>query len=171
MRLDSSWFWRDPWFVVMRFLVPAGDLAGRVRGAVAGLIVPVVVGVLTVFGGTTATPNEVVVSIVLVALLAMTAGWLAGPLVAGRQRRLLVAALGYAIALILATACLSLVQAGADSLAAHGPDPLALTTSVAGPAVAAAAGTAYLIVPAVVLGLAWSALARGLDRARRTRIA
>jgi hypothetical protein len=142
-----------------------------VRGALAGLVVPVVVGAFTMYSGTTSTPNEVAVGLALVALIGMTAGWIAGPLAGGRQRRLLVAALGYAIALIVANGCLSLIQAAADALVANGPDPLALATSVAGRAVVAAAGTAYLIVPAVVVGLAWSAVARVLDPARPTRIA
>lgn len=100
----------------------------------------------------------------LVALIAMTAGWIAGPLVARRPRQLLVASIGYALAYIAATVALSLIQAAWDATAADGFAPFAVAAAVLGRALYGLAGTAYLIIPAVVLGLAWAVAARGLMR-------
>jgi hypothetical protein len=119
---------------------------------------------LFAYEGTTQAPAEVAVSLSLVALISVVAGWLAGPLAAGRPRRLLVAAIGYALAFIGATAGLSLVQAAWDAVATSGFEPVSVATAVVGRALVAAAGTAYLIIPALILGLAWSLAARGLMR-------
>ena len=143
----------------------AGDTrAARWRGALAGVVPVIAIAGLFAVGRTTSTPEEVAVSLGLVALIAMTAGWVAGPLASGKPRRLLVAALGYAIALIAATASLSIIQGLVDAVGADGLAPIAVITAVVGRAAVALAGTAYLIVPAIVLGMAWSIAARGLDR-------
>lgn len=147
---------------------PPVDGRSRLRGAVAGLIPTLAIVAIFAFGGTTATPTEVAVSLALVAFISMTAGWIAGPLAAGQPRRLLVASIGYALAYIDLSAVLSMVLAASDTWIANGPDPLASTTAVGERALVALAGAAYLIVPAVAFGLAWSMTARGLvglDRA------
>ena len=133
----------------------------RLRGALAGLI-PTAAIALLFAGGTSATPTEVAWSLFLVALIAMTAGWIAGPLAAGRQRRLLVAALRYATWFIVASIALSLIQAVWDTWVAKGLDPIAIGTAILQRALVGVAGTAYLILPAIALGLAWSVAARGL---------
>lgn len=161
MRLDSSGFFDQDLLVSNRISATRAD-SSRWRGAIAGLVPALAIASLFAFGGTTAAPSDVAVSLFLVALIAMTAGWIAGPLAAYPPRRLLVAAIGYAIAFIGATAGLSVIQAAWDSLVADGPDPVALATAIIGRFVVALAGTAYLIIPAVLLGLAWSVVARGL---------
>jgi hypothetical protein len=142
---------------------------GRWRGALAGLVPTLAIALLFVVGGTTATPPEVATSLALVALIATSAGWLAGPLAAGEPRRLAVAALGYAIALLATVAALSMVQAAWDSLAGNGVDPFAIVVAVTGRGLYAVAGAAYLIIPAIVLGAAWSLSAWGLAHLVRTR--
>jgi len=146
-----------------------GNLGARRRGALAGMIPTLAIALLFATGGTTATAAEVATSLALVALLAMVAGWVAGPLAAGESRRLLVAALGYAIALIAATASLSIVQGIGDRISADGLDPLGILTAIAGRAAYALAATFYLILPAIVLGVAWSLAACGLTRLARSR--
>jgi hypothetical protein len=137
------------------------DRRARLRGALAGFV-PTIAIALLFAGGTSATPTEVAFSLILVALIAMSAGWIAGPLAAGRQRRLLVAALRYATWFIVASVVLSLIQAAWDTWVAKGVDPIAIAAAVLGRALVGIAGTAYLIIPAIALGLAWSVAARGL---------
>jgi hypothetical protein len=141
-----------------------GHRAARWRGALAGLVLVLVIALLFAVGSTTSTPEEVAVSLGLVTLIAATAGWAAGPLAAGEPRRLLVAAFGYAIAAIAATVSLSIIQGIGDAIAAEGLAPMAVAVAIFGRATYALAGTAYLIVPALVAGMAWSIAARGLDR-------
>ena len=81
----------------------------------AGLVPAFAVAALFAVSGSAATPPEIAVSLALVTLIAMTAGWFAGPLAAGEQRRILVAGLGYAIALIATNAVLSMVQGAPDT--------------------------------------------------------
>ena len=140
-----------------------GSRRSRWIGAVAGLIPASLIALLFAYSGSAASPSEVAVSLGLVALIATSAGWLAGPL-AGRPRRILVAAIGYAIAFLVTTAALSVVQGAADALAAHGLDPVAVILAIVGRAAVAAAGIAYLLIPALVLGSVWSIAARGLVR-------
>lgn len=140
------------------------DLRARWRGALAGLVPALAIALLFALGGTAASPAQVAVSLGLVTAIAVTAGWLAGPLAARQPRRLLVAAFGYAIALIATTALLSIAQGAADAIVVGGLDPVAILTAVIGRAAVALAGTAYLIIPALVLGGAWSLAARGLMR-------
>ena len=140
-----------------------GSRRSRWIGAVAGLIPASVIGLLFAYSGSAASPSEVAVSLGLVALIATSAGWLAGPL-AGRPRRILVATIGYAIAFLATTAALSVLQGAADALAAHGLDPVAVILAIVGRAAVAAAGIAYLLIPALVLGSVWSIAARGLVR-------
>jgi len=141
----------------------------RGRGAIAGLVPTLVIALLFAVGGTSATPLEVAWSLTLVALIAMTAGWLAGPLASGEPRRLLVATLGYAIALIVATASFSVIQGVGDAVAADRLDPIAILGAIVGRAVYALAGAAYLILPAIALGAVWSVAARGLTTLSRSR--
>ena len=140
-----------------------GSRRSRWIGAVAGLIPASLIALLFAYSGSAASPSEVAVSLGLVALIATSAGWLAGPL-AGRPRRILVATIGYAIAFLATTAALSVLQGAADALAAHGLDPVAVVLAIVGRAAVAAAGIAYLLIPALVLGSVWSIAARGLVR-------
>lgn len=142
---------------------PRSGGSARWRGAVAGFVPTLAIALLFALGGTTASPGEVAVSLALVAAIATAAGWLAGPLVAA-ERRILVAAFGYAIALIAMTGLLSIAQGVSDAFGANGLDPVAILTAAIGRAAYALVGTAYLILPAIVLGLAWSLAARGLMR-------
>jgi hypothetical protein len=137
----------------------------RLPGALAGLVPALAVAGLFAVSGSAATPPEVAVSLALVTLIAMTAGWFAGPLAAGERRRLVVAALGYAIAVIATTAVLSMVQGAWDIWTTAAFDPIA--TAIAGRALSALVSTIYLIVPATVLGMIWSVTARGLTRRMR----
>ena len=136
----------------------------RLPGALAGLVPALAVAALFAFSGSAATPPEVAVSLALVTLIAMTAGWFAGPLAARERHRLPVAALGYAIALIATTAVLSMVQGAWDIWTTAAFDPIAIATVIAGRALYALASTTYMIVPAIVLGAGWSVAARSLER-------
>lgn len=148
-----------------------GNPGPRQRGALAGTIPTLAIALLFAIGGTTATATatDVVTSLALVALIAVVAGWVAGPLAAGESRRLLVAALGYAIALIAATASLSIVQGVGDAIGVDGIDAVSILAAMAGRAAYATAATLYLILPAIVLGAAWSLAAWELTRLTRSR--
>ena len=139
----------------------------RWTGALAGLAPTGVIAALFAVGGSSASPGEVGVSLALVALIAMTAGWIAGPLAAEGPRSLIKAAIGYSIAFIAASATLSVGHAITDNLTAVGFDLGALVTAIVGRTALALAGTAYLIIPAMALGLLWSVVARGLTMIRR----
>ena len=171
------------WALVTSWLIDLGvgiggpiSVTARPRGAIAGLVPTLAIVLLVLLAPTSATsrvaryattvtrPQEVAFSLALVAGLAMSAGWLAGPLAAGQPRRLLVAAIGYAIALIAAIVTLSIIQGAWDTWAERGLDPLALAGAIAGRALYGLAGTIYLFIPAFASGLAWSIAARGLGR-------
>ena len=139
----------------------------RWTGALAGLAPTGVVGALFAVAGSSASPGEVAVSLALVALIGMSAGWIAGPLAASEPRRLLKASMGYAIALIATNAGLAIAQAIADTGAANGFDVFALVNAILGRAFYALASTAYLLIPAMALGLVWSVVARTLTMVRR----
>ena len=139
----------------------------RWTGALAGLAPTGAVGALFAVGGSSASPGEVAGSLALVALIGMSAGWIAGPLAASEPRRLLKASLGYAIALIATNAGLAIAQAIADTVAANGFDVFALVNAILGRALYAVASTTYLLIPAIALGLLWSVVARGLTMVRR----
>jgi hypothetical protein len=143
---------------------PQADRRARWRGALAGVVPTLAIAAVFLVGRTTATPREIVVSMALVGLIAITAGWIAGPLAAGTPRRLLVASIGYALAYIAATIALSVIQAAWDATTANGFAPLAVAAAVVGRALYGLAGTVYLIIPAIALGLAWALAARGLMR-------
>jgi hypothetical protein len=132
-------------------------------GALAGLTPTLAIGLLFT-GGTTASPVEIATSMSLVALISMTAGWVAGPLASAAPRRLLVASFGYAIAYLGTTAALALAQAGWDAWVADGLDPVAILAATVWRAAGVLAGMAYLIVPAIVFGLLWSLTVRPLMR-------
>jgi hypothetical protein len=73
--------------------------------------------------------------------------------------------LGYAIAVIATNALLAIAQAAIDAFATNGLDPIAVLTAVIGRAAyGVIASAAYLILPALVAGGAWSLVARGLVR-------
>jgi hypothetical protein len=141
-----------------------GDRGARSRGALAGIAPTLAIALLFATQGSTATPGEVAFALGLVAAIAVTAGWLAGPLAARRHARLVVVAIGYALALIATAAALSVVQGVWDAWTTDGPDPLALASAIAGRALYALAATLYLILPALALGLLWTAATRGLVR-------
>lgn len=138
--------------------------ASRWHGAFAGLVPVLAIVLLFAISGTGAQSADVAVSIGLVALIATAAGWLAGPVAAAEPRRLPAAALAYAIALLAMNAWLAVVQAAADSIATHGLDVFAVLTAVIGRGAVALISTAYLILPAIGAGLAWSVAARSLMR-------
>jgi hypothetical protein len=135
---------------------------GRALGAVAGLVPAIAVSVLYAMSGSSEGPVAMATGIVLVGLIGTTAGLVVGPLAASEPRRLLAAALAYAIALICVAALLSIVQGVGDAIAADGFDPLAIVAAAVGRAGVAIAGVAYLILPAVVVGLGWSVATRWL---------
>ena len=103
----------------------------------------------------------------LVTLITCSAGWLAAPLLAGARSRLVVAAVGYAIAVLCTNAALAIIQAAVNSLDADGPDPVALIDAVVSRATVAVISIAYLIVPALIAGLLWSLAARALAHVGR----
>ena len=139
----------------------------RWTGALAGLAPTGAVGTLFAVGGSSASPGEVAGSLALVALIGMSAGWIAGPLAASKPRRLIKASLGYAIALIATSAGLSILQAIAGTVAANGFDRFALVNAIVGPAFYALVSTTWLLIPAMALGLLWSVVARDLTMVRR----
>ncbi len=140
-----------------------GSRRSRAVGAAAGLIPAFLIALLFAYSGSAASPSEVAVSLGLVALIAISAGWLAGPL-AGRPRRILVATVGYAIALIATTAALSSSKGQQMPYPRTAWTPWRSSLAIVGRAAVAAAGIAYLLIPALVLGSAWSVSARGLSR-------
>ena len=139
----------------------------RWTGALAGLAPTGVIAALFAVRGSSASSGEVAGSLALVALIGITAGWIAGPLAASKPRRLIKASLGYAIALIATSAGLSILQAIAGTVAANGFDVFALVNAILGRAFYAVASTTYLLIPAIVLGLVWSVVARALTMVRR----
>jgi len=141
---------------------PQPGRRARWRGAFAGVVPTLAIAAVFAVGRTSATAEEIAVSMALVALISVTAGWIAGPLAAGRPRRLLVTSFGYALAYIAASVGLSTIQAAWDTGVADGFAPLAVAMAVVGRALYGLTGIAYLIVPALALGLAWSLAARGL---------
>jgi hypothetical protein len=141
----------------------AAQTSPRWLGGLAGLVPALAIAALFATG-TAADPAQVAMSLGLVALITTSAGWLAGPLAATEPRRLLVAAIGYAIAVIATNALLAIAQAAIDAFATNGLDPIAIPTAVIGRAGYAVIATAYLILPALAAGGAWSLAARGLVR-------
>ncbi len=135
---------------------------GRPPGAIAGLLPATVVGILFAIGPSPEGPAAIATGIALVALIGMVAGYLAGPLATSEPRRLLAASLAYAIALIGMTALLSIVQGVSDAVAVDRFDPVKIGAAAVGRAAVAVAGAAYLMVPAIVIGLGWSVATRGL---------
>ena len=145
------------------------DRPARALGAFAGLVPLLGIVLLFAVGRTTASPSEVAVSLTLVALFTTGAGWVAGPLGAGQPRRLVAATFAYAIALVALNALLAMVQAAADAIAMQGLDAFAILTAVAVRAGYALVSAAYLLVPAIAAGVAWSLTARALGGIRRAR--
>jgi len=141
---------------------PHAGIRARWRGALAGVVPTLAIAMVFVVGPTSSTAEEFAVSMALVALISATAGWIAGPLAAAQPRRILIPAIGYAFAYLGATIALSLIQAAWDATAADGFAPVGVATAVLGRALYGLAGIAYLIIPALALGLAWSLAARGL---------
>lgn len=143
----------------------------RWRGALAGLAPAGSVALLFLVSGSDASAAQIALSLGLVTLIAMSAGWLAGPLALG-DRRFLVPTFGYAIALIASTVALSMVQAAGDVVVSGtGLDPLAIAGAVASRVLYGVASITYLMIPAIVLGAAWTIAARGLIQIARLRAA
>jgi hypothetical protein len=140
-----------------------------VLGAFAGLVPLLGIVLLFAVGGTTASPSEVAVSLTLVALITTGAGWVAGPMAAGQPRRLVAAAFAYAIALVALNGLLAMAQAAADAIAMQGLDAFAILTAVTVRAGYALVSAAYLLLPAIAAGVAWSLTARALGGIRRAR--
>lgn len=141
-----------------------GDMGERWRGAVAG-VVPVL-AIALLFAASGSKPTAALIGLGLG--LAMTAGWLAGPL-AGRSHRAVAGAIGYALTLLAMNAGVSVIQAGWDAWLAHGIDPLAIAGAGTERALYALVSAAYLITPAVLLGFGWVAAARGMAFASGSR--
>jgi hypothetical protein len=135
----------------------------RALGAAAGLIPAGLLTLLFAISGSAAPLPDIAVSLGLVTLIATTAGWIAGPLTLAR-RSFLMSTIGYAIAFIVASSALSVIQAAADAVAEDGLDLVAVVVAIVGRAAVTTAGIAYLIVPAIVLGSAWSISAQSLSR-------
>lgn len=133
-------------------------------GALAGLVPVLAIALLFVVGDTAASPLQLAGSFALVTIGTTAAGWLAGPLAASEPRRLLVAAFGYAIALIGAAAVASVVQGIIDAISSGGPDAVTIIFTIM-------YRTIYLLGPALVLGAAWTVTVRGLIHVARTRTA
>ena len=129
-------------------------------GAAAGLGPTGVIGAWWAWSGVGAPVTDAIVSLGLLAAIAMSAGWIAGPLAAAVPRGLARAAIGYAIAVIAITLLLSLVQAGTDVISAGDISLGGLVTAVVGRALIGLAGTAYLILPALAFGAIWAVLVR-----------
>ncbi len=137
----------------------------RSRGAVAGLVPWVPIAMLFVVTGSSAGPAEVVGSLATVAAITIGSGWLAGPLADGPHRRLLVGGFGYAITVGATTLTLGTLVGVRDLT--DGGDPLGIVVLVVA---RAAYGALYLVIPAIVLGMAWSVAAWSLARWARSRL-
>jgi hypothetical protein len=146
-------------------------LTDRTRwiGVVAGLGPTAVLGVFWLWTGVDVALTAAIASMGFAAVIAMTAGWMAGPLAVAEPRSLGSATIGYAIALIATIASASILQAMADVVAAGGVTPGAIAGAIAGRALVAVAAVAYLIVPALVAGVVWVLVARLVLRARGVR--
>jgi hypothetical protein len=132
---------------------------------VAGLGPTAVLGVFWLWTGVDVSIAAVIASMALAAVIAMTAGWIAGPLAFAEPRSLGSATIGYAIALMATTASASIVQAVADVIATGDVTLGAIVGAVVGRALVAVAAVAYLIVPALVVGVVWVVVARAVLRA------
>ena len=71
-------------------------------------------------------------------------------------------AIVYAIALIVTSASLSIIQGVADAVGAGSPSLISIIEAVVGRTLVALAGTAYLLLPALALGLVWALTARAI---------
>ncbi len=140
---------------------------GRWMGALAGLAPTGVIAAWWVWTGIGVSTGGAIVSLGLLAAIAMTAGWIAGPLSVAVPRGPAKAVVGYAIAVIGTTSSLSIIQAGADQISAGDVSVGGLVTAIAGRALIALAGIAYLILPALFFGVVWVAVARLLLRLAR----
>ena len=134
-------------------------------GAAAGLAPVAVIGAWWAWSGVGASATDAIVSLSLLTAIAMSAGWIAGPLAGASPPGLVKATIGYAIAVIATTAVLSLIQAGADTISGGDISPVGIVGAVVGRAVIALAGTAYLILPALGFGAIWTMAARMILRA------
>ncbi len=143
-----------------------GAVTARWRGALAGLVPMLAIALLFVVSGTGASPLQLAGSFTLVTVGTTAAGWLAGPLAASEPRRMLIATLGYAIALIGAMVAGSVVQGIVEVISTDGPDPVAIIFAIIFGVIVrltyAVAGILYLMGPALALGAAWTVAARGL---------
>jgi hypothetical protein len=138
-------------------------------GAAAGLGPTAVLGAFWLWTGVDVPITDVIASMTLAVLIAMSAGWIAGPLALAEPRSLGLATIGYAIALIATTAAASIVQAVADLIGSGGLTLGAIVGAIVGRAFVALAGVAYLIVPALIVGLVWVMVARAIGRAAIVR--
>jgi len=129
-------------------------------GAAAGLGPTAAIGAWWAWVGIRVSFGDWLVSMGLLAAIAMSAGWIAGPLAAAARRGLAKATIGYAIAVIGATATLSIIQGGADSILTGDASIGGLAEAIVGQVLVAVAGIAYLILPALGLGVIWTMLAR-----------
>ncbi|MEO8571301.1 MAG: hypothetical protein ABI553_06325 [Chloroflexota bacterium] len=142
---------------------PGASRGARWRGALAGLVPTAAIVLLFAASGTSATPGEVAVSLAAFGAIATIAGFLAG-LRAQRSRGLLAGAFAYALALLVTNFAAGMIQATWETWTAQGLDPLAIVTAIGGRAAYGFISTAYLIVPALVAGVAWTFAVRGLER-------
>lgn len=136
-------------------------LSDRTRwvGAVAGLGPTAVLGAFWLWTGVDVPITDAIAPMALAAMIATAAGWIAGPLAFKEPSSFGAATIGYAIALIATIASASIVQAMADVVASGHITPGAISGAIAGRALVAVAAVAYLIVPALVVGVVWVAVA------------
>ena len=138
-------------------------------GAVAGLAPTAVIGAWWAWSGVGVSATDAMVSLALLAAIAMSAGWIAGPLAAAVPRALLKASIGYAIAVIGTTMALSVLQAAADTVAAGDASVGGLAGAIVDRALVGVAGIAYLILPTLAFGALWTLAARMIQRATGAR--
>ncbi len=139
---------------------------GRARwiGTVAGLAPTAVIGAWWAWAGVGASTTDAIVSLALLAAIAMSAGWIAGPLAAADPRALLKASIGYAITVIGTTMALSVLQAASDTMSAGDASLGGLVGAVVARVLVGLAGVAYLILPALAFGALWTLTARTILR-------
>ena len=141
-------------------------LAHRPRwiGAAAGLGPTAAIGAWWALAGIGVSLADWLVSMGLLAAIAMGAGWIAGPLAVDIPRSFAKATIAYAIAVIVTTTALSVVQAAADTITAGDISIGGLAVAVVGRSLIGVAGIAYLILPALAFGALWVVVARGMIR-------
>lgn len=148
--------------IVGRDTDPVSAHRARWLGAAAGLGPTVAIGGWWALAGIGVSLADWLVSMGLIAAIAIGAGWITGPLAVDVSRSFAKATIGYALAVIATTTALSIVQAAADTISGGDLSIGGLAVAVVGRAAIGLVSIAYLILPALAFGALWAVVARGI---------